>query len=57
MAQLVRQSPKPIHPRAAYPARGEAPPPRVSTIIALILCAMTLLVLIGKAFTYLFAAT
>ncbi|APG94567.1 hypothetical protein SAMCFNEI73_pC0854 (plasmid) [Sinorhizobium americanum] len=57
MAQLVRHSRKPIHTRAAYPARGEPPPPRVSTILCLILAGMTLLVFIGKAFTSLFAAS
>ncbi|WP_018237457.1 hypothetical protein [Ensifer sp. BR816] len=57
MAQLVRQSRKPIYPRAANPARGEAPPPRVSTILCLVLAGMTLLVVIGKAFTYLLAAS
>lgn len=55
MAQLVRHSRKEFHPRAGHAARGEAPP-RVSTILCLILGGMTLLVLIGKAFTDLFAA-
>ncbi|AFL49547.1 hypothetical protein [Sinorhizobium fredii] len=57
MAHVVRHSRKPFHPRAEHLARGEAPPPRVSTILCLILGGMTLLVLIGKALTYLFAAT
>ncbi|WP_164476183.1 hypothetical protein [Sinorhizobium glycinis] len=56
MAQLVDHSRKEFHPCAGYPARGEAPP-RVSTILCLILGGMTLLVFIGKAFTSLFAAT
>ncbi len=51
MAHLIRHSRKPSHPGAEHPAPGAARPPRVSTILCLILGGMTLLVLIGKAFT------
>ncbi|MDK1377804.1 MULTISPECIES: hypothetical protein [unclassified Sinorhizobium] len=56
MARIIRQPHTSFPSRVEHSAREEAPP-RVSTILCLIVGGMTLLVLIGKAFTLLFAVS
>lgn len=56
MGYVGHQSRTPFLSRAETPARDVAQPPPVSAILCLIVVGMAALVLVGRAFIYLFAA-